>query len=59
MLQDVTPVHKGLSPSGNISCTLIFNCTEKFVFYEFIQSFKISEHMLMLGTHKKYSAFGR
>jgi len=32
-------VVKGLAPSGNISCSLMFNSHEKFVFYEFIQSF--------------------
>ncbi len=39
ILPSVTSVYKGLSPSGNISCTLMFNYHEKFVFYEFIQSF--------------------
>src|SRR5690554_3564075 len=53
-VRGVTPVRKGLTPSGNISCSTYVHCNEKFVFFEFIQSFHKSVHMLMLGTHKKY-----
>jgi hypothetical protein len=33
--------------------------SNKFVFLEFIQSLQMGVLQLMLGTHKKYSAFGR
>ena len=54
MLQGVTPAHKGLTPSGIISCCTYVYLFRKFVFYNLFQSFYKSVHMLMLGTHTRY-----
>jgi len=57
MLQNVTPVHKGLAPSGKfITHSSAFE--NLFVFLRFFSSFRMGVLMLMLGTHKGYKQAG-
>ena len=48
----VLGTRKGLTPSGNFSCCTSPIFSQKFVFSNFFQTFQLSGHMLMLGTHK-------
>jgi len=55
MLPGVTPVHKGLTPSGKNKIPFNLFISKIFAYLKYFSSLRMGVFMLMLGTHNNWT----